>query len=1106
MKKVTLILMVSLLCILTGNLMAQTTVVVDQTGTDFQNFWYVGTWGKQITLDGNGKVHIAYCKTWAKADGDTGYQVMYANVTDNKILEIPSQEPDDPIQPGIVYIGGGQNSTPIYLYYGVGSRMYAYGPAMHLQAMAKVSADGNSIEPLGMQTDKNYYHDPHYANPIAMEVSSDGIVHCLLSNPSGWELSYWNFDGTNFSEITAMLSVYPDEGVPGKEVPDRFRRKATKGADLAVNSDGSEVTIASLHPKCNIYLHKGTFGGEIWADNFFTGLDDGSVVALFDTTGTETGTNIPNNDPKPYTEIQVVYDAMDKLHVVYDATYQDVYVDTANLCAPGVVDSWWNTYGSWAGDTVAVFYDGSEHPKPQLRYWNDGMAIMVTTATAHTLLAECTYPLAGDMYKWYTYGVVDTLTGEIGVTYAGSWGDYLNDGPIGNIELIVNKDQQEGEPMLVCLWEEMQGEVLELVDAEESFSNPYYAYRQDIKVSVSNDGSSWSMPDNITDTPDKDETAVSAYNDVIDNKIHIMYYEDTYAGRDRIMVYCDDFEDKFVLYTGHQGGSVPIRKETEEQVNVVYREVSLGVPPYVVPTDTLIKIARAANPPVIDGLLDVMWYNAGENRDFIVIPADDEDETVDDWFDMGLSFRALYDADNLYVFMSVKDETLVRDSGNDWWQDDSFELYIDGDNSKGQTYDGVNDQGFHWSYNEATILDPDPLGWETMAAVRTAYGIDLEVAIPIEKLGITPVAGHKIGIEMQWNEDDDGGLRGFKVQHFSDVDEAWQNPSYMGTAELEARTVHSELAVYQTDTAPTIDGEMDDMWFGFPLITSNNYPEVSSGVTNLAKGWQDASYTFRTAWDANNLYLFIVVKDETLVRDSGTEFYNDDAVELYIDSDNSKGASYDGVNDWGFHWRCDETTVFDPTLASGNGIVTDFSPIQQGAVFTEDGLTLELALPMDFLKLNPAVGTLFGFELDYDDDDDGGARDTKVKYFTKMDDSWQYPNTLGTAQLVGAPGTGVADAATVVMDYRLDQNYPNPFNPTTTIHYSLKEPNLVNLTVFNMLGQKVKTLVDARQPAGLHVTQWDGKDQFGNTVAGGVYFYQIKSGKFVSIKKMVLVK
>jgi len=536
-------------------------VVVDKTGTDFQSYWYTGTFGKQITLDSQGKVHIAFCKTWA-TQSDTGYHVMYANVTDGKILEIPSQEPTDPIQPGLVFIGGGMNNTPVYMYYGVGSRMYGYGPEMHLQAMAKVSADGNSVQALGMQTDQNYYHNAHYSNPIAMEVDEmNGVCHILQSNPGGADVAYWNFDGTNFGEIYNVIQTFPDSDVPGHTTPGRYRRNATKGADLAVSPDGQEVTIATLHPFQQIFLHKGTFGGEIWADDFDFGLGDGSIVALFstDTTLNDLGTNIPNNDPKPYISVQVKYDDEGQLHVVYDATYMDVYVDTSNWYGK-TPDAWSNTYSAIAGDTKAVFYDGTEHPKPQLRYWNDKTGVDI-------LLAECEFPTTGTSLKWYDFGEPDSGLG--------GWGKWYSSGPIENMDLVVNHDAKPGEPKMVCVWEEMQGTVTPLADPDASFCRTYYAFNKDLKVSISMDGMTWNTPFNITKTENLDETAVSVYKDVIDNKIHMMYYRDNLPGQDRVLCYVDDYASRFIFYTGHQGFSVPIRFAETDLVDVIYQNFDL---------------------------------------------------------------------------------------------------------------------------------------------------------------------------------------------------------------------------------------------------------------------------------------------------------------------------------------------------------------------------------------------------------------------------------------------------------------------------------------------------------------------------------------------------
>jgi FlgD Ig-like domain len=95
----------------------------------------------------------------------------------------------------------------------------------------------------------------------------------------------------------------------------------------------------------------------------------------------------------------------------------------------------------------------------------------------------------------------------------------------------------------------------------------------------------------------------------------------------------------------------------------------------------------------------------------------------------------------------------------------------------------------------------------------------------------------------------------------------------------------------------------------------------------------------------------------------------------------------------------------------------------------------------------------------------------------------------------------------VPANFELLQNYPNPFNPTTAISYRLSIQSDVQLTIFDMLGQTVKNLVSENQPAGNYTISWDGTDQSGNLLAGGVYLYRLQAGhNFIQIRKMVLVK
>ncbi len=99
------------------------------------------------------------------------------------------------------------------------------------------------------------------------------------------------------------------------------------------------------------------------------------------------------------------------------------------------------------------------------------------------------------------------------------------------------------------------------------------------------------------------------------------------------------------------------------------------------------------------------------------------------------------------------------------------------------------------------------------------------------------------------------------------------------------------------------------------------------------------------------------------------------------------------------------------------------------------------------------------------------------------------------------------EVVTIPDGYRLEQNYPNPFNPNTTIRYQLSEPSKVTLTIYNIVGQKVSTLVSNQaQVAGSHNVTWDGLDASGQAVATGVYIYSLKAGNKMMSKKMLLIK
>ena len=90
--------------------------------------------------------------------------------------------------------------------------------------------------------------------------------------------------------------------------------------------------------------------------------------------------------------------------------------------------------------------------------------------------------------------------------------------------------------------------------------------------------------------------------------------------------------------------------------------------------------------------------------------------------------------------------------------------------------------------------------------------------------------------------------------------------------------------------------------------------------------------------------------------------------------------------------------------------------------------------------------------------------------------------------------------------FKLNNCYPNPFNPVTTLRYELPENGLVNITIYDMLGREVKTLVNQIQDAGYKSVIWDATNDYSKPVSAGIYLYQIQVGNYMETKKMVLLK
>ena len=106
-----------------------------------------------------------------------------------------------------------------------------------------------------------------------------------------------------------------------------------------------------------------------------------------------------------------------------------------------------------------------------------------------------------------------------------------------------------------------------------------------------------------------------------------------------------------------------------------------------------------------------------------------------------------------------------------------------------------------------------------------------------------------------------------------------------------------------------------------------------------------------------------------------------------------------------------------------------------------------------------------------------------------------------------ATETAIAEAAGIVpTEFALAQNFPNPFNTSTTIAFQLALASRVELAIYSISGQRVRTLISGSLPAGHHRLQWDGRNERGESVASGAYLYQLSAGDFVATRQLTLLK
>lgn len=307
------------------------------------------------------------------------------------------------------------------------------------------------------------------------------------------------------------------------------------------------------------------------------------------------------------------------------------------------------------------------------------------------------------------------------------------------------------------------------------------------------------------------------------------------------------------------------------------------------------------------------------------------------------------------------------------------------------------------------------------------------------------------------------------------------------------------------------DGDLSD-WNG--IVPFRMYPDDGTAAVPAnydIDGDSDLSMDAYIAMDKDYLYFACDLEDDIIVTDSTLDNYLIDSPDLFIGLYDAHGAphtAYKTGDETDHHFRF----YFKGVIIDNLG--TDyFIPISSEDYYWEPkfptGYTVEgrisfaeLAAYTETPVFVPEEGMRIPIDWAVNDADATGQREGMITYSKINEDAsyrdvsrWSY-TWIGDKIM-----TDVEEITDMPNEYSLGQNYPNPFNPTTKIQFSVKEESEVSLVVYNVLGQKVKTLVEEVKQPGTYTISLNASN-----FTSGMYIYQIRMNNFVSSKKMLLLK
>jgi len=298
------------------------------------------------------------------------------------------------------------------------------------------------------------------------------------------------------------------------------------------------------------------------------------------------------------------------------------------------------------------------------------------------------------------------------------------------------------------------------------------------------------------------------------------------------------------------------------------------------------------------------------------------------------------------------------------------------------------------------------------------------------------------------------------------------------------------------------------------------------------KYWGDGNYDLRIAADGTPGDISSITISGPHIGTATVHVGGGDPDHLYDDGNHGDGEANDGI------WLVllgivgipaeGETIIFDIAYSHGpsetkqksiDGVLSETAQLSS----PPDGSTVSTLTPTFEWNNPPVSGLTYSVQVDdtdhnrvydvYDLLDGTTSHEIPTSDYLNWEETYYWLvsafDANGNEALTNGYTFTTSDTAATSLaqpKFGLSQNYPNPFNPETTIEYNINTDCDVTLKIYNLAGQLIKTLVNEYQTAGNYTTIWYGDTDAGGEVASGVYFYQIRAGEFVSIKKMVVLK